>query len=87
MCMTAIAGLTGDLQVSERVAFGRAGTVPTMDAELLLAFLFGHAYAVADGGHCVGRGGADPPLTSRQSDYPVANHLGAKRTCQCPKKS
>jgi len=56
-----------------------------MGAELLLALLFGHAYAVADGGHRVRRRGANSPLTRRQSDYPVANHLSTKRTCQRPK--
>jgi len=55
-----------------------------MAAELLLTFLFGHAYAVPDGGHRVWRSGANPPLTRRQSDYPVANHLSTKRTRQRP---
>lgn len=55
-----------------------------MCAKLLLAFLFSHTYAVTDGGHCVRRSGANPPLTSRQSDYLVANHLGTKSACQYP---
>lgn len=70
--------------MSERVALRRAGTIPPMGAELLLAFLFGHAYAVTDGGHRVWRSGANPPLTGRQSDYPVADHLSAKRARQSP---
>jgi len=70
--------------VSERVPFRRSRTVPPMCTKLLLAFLFSHPYAVTDGGHRVRRSGANPPLTRRQSDYLVANHLGSKRTCQCP---
>lgn len=70
--------------MSERIALGRTRTVPPVSAELLLAFLFGHAYAVTDGGHRVRRSGANPPLTGRQSDYPVADHLGAERTRQRP---
>lgn len=65
--------------MSEWVALGRPRAVPPVGAELLLTLLFGHAYAVADGGHRVRGSGADPPLARRQSDYPVADNLSAER--------